>query len=40
MCIRDRFNMVALWFFGPVVEERFGHLRFLLYYLCLSLIHI
>ena len=27
------FNMIALWFFGPVVEERFGHLRFLLYYL-------
>lgn len=27
------FNMVALWFFGPVVEERFGHVRFLLYYL-------
>lgn len=25
--------MIALWFFGPVVEERFGHLRFLLYYL-------
>ena len=27
------FNMIALWFFGPVVEERFGHWRFLLYYL-------
>lgn len=27
------FNMIALWFFGPVVEERFGHGRFLLYYL-------
>lgn len=27
------FNMIALWFFGPPVEERFGHLRFLLYYL-------
>ena len=24
------FNMIALWFFGPVVEERFGHWRFLL----------
>ena len=21
------FNMIALWFFGPVVEERFGHWR-------------
>ncbi|MCQ5042160.1 rhomboid family intramembrane serine protease, partial [Akkermansia muciniphila] len=27
------FNMIALWFFGPVVEERFGHWRLLLYYL-------
>ncbi len=27
------FNMFALWFFGPTVERRFGHWRFLFYYL-------
>ncbi len=27
------FNMIALWFFGPTVERRFGHWRFLFYYL-------
>lgn len=28
------FNMIALYFFGPRVERYFGHLRYLLYYLC------
>jgi len=29
-------NLVALWLFGENVEDRFGHVRFLLYYICMG----
>jgi membrane associated rhomboid family serine protease len=32
------FNMWTLWLFGPAVEDRLGHLRFLLFYLACGLV--